>query len=92
MNPVPLFLIIVSLPLLLGGCEEKPKLEGINYDELELREGLSYVKGSNAPYTGKVYELYLNRKKEYEIDFLNGKEHGLYTSWYQNGQKKAETN
>ena len=24
MNPVPLFLIIVSLPLLLGGCGEKP--------------------------------------------------------------------
>ena len=23
MNPVPLFLIIVSLPLLLGGCGEK---------------------------------------------------------------------
>tara|TARA_B100000470_G_C19633696_1_gene321009 strand:- start:360 stop:524 length:165 start_codon:yes stop_codon:yes gene_type:complete len=23
-NPVPLFLIIVSLSLLLGGCEDKP--------------------------------------------------------------------
>jgi len=71
---------------------EEEKHEGVDLKELELREGLSYVKGSNAPYTGKVYELYLNRKKEYEIDFLNGKEHGLYTSWYQNGQKKAETN
>ena len=27
MNPVPLFLIIVSLPLLLGGCGEKPVSE-----------------------------------------------------------------
>jgi len=27
MNPVPLFLIIVSLPLLLGGCGEKPVAE-----------------------------------------------------------------
>ena len=53
MNPVPLFLIIVSLPLLLGGCgekesvgevkseellaETKPELEGVNYNELEYR-------------------------------------------------------
>ena len=35
MNPVPLFLIIVTLPLLLGGCGEKTKLESVNYDELE---------------------------------------------------------
>ena len=27
MNPVPLFLIIVTLPLLLGGCGEKPVAE-----------------------------------------------------------------
>ena len=30
MNPVPLFLIIVTLPLLLGGCEKKPKVESIS--------------------------------------------------------------
>jgi len=28
MKPVPLFLIIVSLPLLLGGCGEKSSSEG----------------------------------------------------------------
>ena len=27
MNPVPLFLIIVTLPLLLGGCEERGVIE-----------------------------------------------------------------
>ena len=35
MNPVTLFLIIVSLPLLLGGCGEKATLDSVNYDELE---------------------------------------------------------
>ena len=29
MNPVPLFLIIVTLPLLLGGCGEKTKVETV---------------------------------------------------------------
>ena len=59
MNPVPLFLIIVSLPLLLGGCgekeavaETKPKPEGVNLEELEEREGIIYLKGSDTPYTG----------------------------------------
>ncbi len=28
MNPVPLFLIIVTLPLLLGGCGEKKERGG----------------------------------------------------------------
>ena len=105
MNPVPLFLIIVSLPLLLGSvCHaelrtwtavngkeveaefvsnekgivklklksgkvfEVPanklskednefisslaKPEGVNYNELEEREGIIYLKGSDTPYTG----------------------------------------
>ena len=29
MNPVPLFLIIVTLPLLLGGCGEKAKVKSV---------------------------------------------------------------
>ena len=29
MNPVPLFLIIVTLPLLLGGCGEKEVVEPV---------------------------------------------------------------
>ena len=37
MNPVPLFLIIVTLPLLLWGCGEKATLDSVNYDELEER-------------------------------------------------------
>ena len=30
MNPVPFFLIIVTLPLLLGGCGEKATVESIS--------------------------------------------------------------
>ena len=119
MNPVPLFLIIVSLPLHLGGCgkepvaevkpveekvlevkeevkpkesvaETKPKTEGVNEEELERREGIMYLKGSDAPYTGKVYGLYPNGHKEYETDFWNGKKDGIDTAWYENGNKKEE--
>ena len=108
MNPVPLFLIIVSLPLLLGGCgenepvaevkpeepvaETKPKLEGVNQDELERREGIMYLKGSDTPYTGKSFELYKDGQKQNESNYKDGKEEGLKIMWYPNGQKRAEGN
>ena len=54
-------------------AETKPELEGVNEEEIEEREGIAYLKGSDTPYTGKVYQLYPNGQKEYETDFWNGK-------------------
>ena len=99
MNPVPLFLIIVTLSLILGGCsieepvtETKLELEGVNAEKLEEREGLAYVKGSDAPYTGKVYGLYENGQKKQEGYVKEGKTHGLIVRWHKNGQKAREAN
>ena len=100
MNPVPLFLIIVSLPLLLGGCgekevnhdETKPKLKSVNVEELEEGEGILYLKGSDTPFTGKVFSLYENGQKEEEANLKNGKVHGLAVTWHQNGQKFRKGN
>ena len=52
MNPVPLFLIIVLLPLLLGGCVEKH--DGVNTEGVELRDGIAYLNGLDTPYTGCI--------------------------------------
>ena len=60
MNPVPLLLIIVTLPLLLGGCGEKHY--GVNTEGVELRDGIAYLKGSDTPYTGKACTIYNNGK------------------------------
>ena len=90
MNPVPLFLIIVTLPLLLGGCGEKH--EGVNQKALELREGVNYLKYSDIPYTGKSFKLNKNGLKWQETNFKDGKEHGLKTMLYENGQKGLEAN
>ena len=104
MNPVPLFLIIVTLPLLLGGCdrlsmigkepvaEAKPELEGVNWFELEEREGIEYLLGSDTPYTGKIYHLYRNGQKYEEGNYKDGKKDGLWTTWHNNGQKEFEAN
>ena len=55
MNPVPFILLAISLPLLLGGCGEKAKLESVNHDELEERRGIAYLKDSETPYTCLLY-------------------------------------
>ena len=134
MNPVPLFLIIVTLPLFLGGCgekitvepvgevktveenqqevkpveekqqevkeevkpeeavvETKPKPEGVNAEEIERREGIMYLKGSDTPYTGTRIR-YVNGRKEAEANFRDGKRDGLLAFWYENGQKMRELN
>ena len=92
MNPVPLFLIIVTLPLLLGGCGEKR--EGVNLEELEISgdilNEIAYHKGS--PYTGKSYKLHLNGQKSMEGNYKDGKAVGLHVNWYENGQRMLEQN
>ena len=97
MNPVPLFLIIVTLPLLLGGCGEKesvaevgPQLDGVNLDQLEKREGIQYLSGSDTPYTGKAFALYENGHKSFEENFNKGISNGLQIMWHENGQKSFE--
>ena len=92
MNPVPLFLLAISLPLLLGGCGEKAILDSVNYDELEERESIIYRKGSDTPYTGKVYELHPNGQKGYEGKYKDGLQEGLIVMWYESGQKRGEVN
>ena len=68
MTPLRLLVLLVSLPLLLGGCggkneiadETQPELEGVNAEEVEEREDIVYLKGSDTPYTGKVFRFHEN--------------------------------
>jgi len=68
------------------------KPEGVNPKELDLREGIIYLKGSDTPYAGKVSALYENGQKKVETNYKDGKREGLTIGWYKNGQKKAEEN
>ena len=100
MNPLPFILLAISLPLLLGGCGEKatvepvaevgPQLDGVNLDQLEKREGIQYLSGSDTPYTGKAFALYENGQKEAEANFKDGKPDGRQVMWHWNGQKSFE--
>ena len=105
MNPVPLFLIIVTLPLLLGGCGEKPvaevqpveekviEVKFIEFKEIEKRDdGLWYRKTVETPYSGGAFTLHSNGKKKSEAIFKHGLLDGVMRGWYANEQKGTEIN
>ena len=93
MNPLRILVLIVTLPLLLGGCggdKKEPVAETIvdpivnllskeelarayDFNKLEEREGLEYLKGSETPYTGIGFELYENGQRAWEYEFKEGK-------------------
>ena len=50
------------------------------------------MKGSEIPYTGKIFGLYRNGQKLSEGNVKDGKHHGLWTQWHENGQKQREAN
>ena len=96
MNPVPLFLIIVTLPLLLGGCGEKNEVEKettVYQPELDFRYEnnieTAYFKGSDIPYTGK-FTVYTYDMKSSEGNYKEGKKDGLIVHWHPNGTKWRE--
>ena len=89
------FVVLLSLPLLLGGCGETE----VNYNELEYRGNsrllhlnLFYLKGADTPFTGKAFMLYKNGKKRKEGKFKDGKRDGPITAWHENGQKLRKAN
>ena len=100
MNPLRLLVLLVSLPLLLGGCEKftvepvavQKAIEGVNAEEVEEREDIVYLKGSDTPYTGKVFRFHENGQMARETSWKEGKQDGLGVTWHENGQKKSEVN
>jgi len=83
MNPVPLLLLAISLPLLLGGCVPK-ETDGRPQSWPGLQLGFPppiWYKPSN--YHGG---------KKYEANYKDGKLDGLVVSWHETGQKHTEAN
>ncbi|MDB4551512.1 toxin-antitoxin system YwqK family antitoxin [Akkermansiaceae bacterium] len=84
-------LLLMAFAVLTIGCGEK-KSEDVNHDELEVREGVAYLKNSDSPYTGKVFEFHDNGQKKSEGNYKDGKQDGHDVTWYDNGQKRSEGN
>ena len=73
-----LLLILISLSL---------SQEPINYETTLIeRDGAFYTKDTNKPYSGPVFSLYDDGKKNKEGTFKDGKRDGEYTYYDKNGK------
>ncbi len=70
------------------GEAQRPELETrktpvYNCGDLEYDEGTDVVYLKNVPFTGKCKSYYENNSLEREVEFLEGKEHGVSKTYYQ---------
>lgn len=61
----------------------------VNYDDLERRDHIAYLKGESKPFTGKAKALHKNGTVKQEITFVNGVKEGAYMTWFPSGKKES---
>ncbi|HOP04529.1 MAG TPA: toxin-antitoxin system YwqK family antitoxin [Tenuifilaceae bacterium] len=77
-------MIIASALIMLASCGNAPK--EIKIHELEDRDGIAYVAKADKPFTGSAYAYFPDGKTVFaKSDFVDGKQHGEYIEYYQNG-------
>ena len=70
--------------------DAKLRSEGIDWNELEFREDIAYLKGSDTPYTGKYFAFWNNGNKN-KGNYKDGKKDGVWTHWHKSGRKSMES-
>ena len=68
----------------------KGEYQGVNYDEFEFRERIAYLKGSDIPYTGKVFRLYKNGQKRHEVNYRTAIRSDYRRVGIQTGRKRVK--
>ena len=81
-------LLSLFVALLMVGCGDGI----VDYDDLENRNGVTYLADEETPFTGRAERFYRNGQKQEEGNYKDGIMQGLWTRWYENGQKKLEWN
>lgn len=89
---------ILAIVFFISGCNSKRFFEKIGLEVeitnvIQIRNEIAYLPNENEPFTGKYEEYYsTNGQKKSETSYKDGKQNGLFTSWYENGKKMSETN
>ena len=58
--------------------------------ELDLRDGILYIRGEDVPFTGKLVEDYGRDARKLAIGIRDGKADGLSRGWFEDGQPEIE--
>ena len=89
---------LLAIVLFISGCDSKRFLGQIGLEEeitnvIQIRNDVAYLPDENEPFTGKYEEYYsTNGQKKSETNYVDGRQNGLFTSWYENGKKEYEEN
>ena len=67
-------------------------INGIKYLKSECTYIFGFLIKKGAPFNGIEHENYHNNQLKSEINYKDGKKHGLCKFWYDNGQLKSEIN
>lgn len=84
MKRISIFLLLIFL--LWISCRNELRIE---IEKLKTADSLSYFY-DNKPFTGIAFKEYTISKLHYEKQFRDGKQNGIITFWYENGEKKSE--
>lgn len=72
-----------------GFAGEAPAEERtIEIDNLIVKDTILYCPDSGKAFTGRAVAYFASGLKEMEVELRNGRPHGKWTHWYENGQKK----
>ncbi len=66
--------------------EERPELLAFNVDSLVLENRNGILYRNNAPFSGKLYQLNTQEDTLMIAGYFNGKEHGVWKRFFDNGQ------
>ncbi len=77
------FLLIISTAVFISSCAD----ETLNSSQTLSINGSVYKLNSTKPFTGTVITKHKNGVKIKEVNYKNGKEHGLYKFWRTDGSK-----
>lgn len=62
----------------------------VDLSKLEYKDSVYYEQNSKKPYTGTAVEYYGNGNKRMELSFVNGRESGKMTMWFNSEQVEIE--
>ena len=77
---------MLAATILTTGCKR------VEVQVEEREDGLFYKSGETEPFTGDGLVYHTTGKPAQEGQFQDGKQTGLWTTWYVNGQKESEGN
>ena len=80
--------LFVIIFILLFASWSKPR--EVNITDMEIREGITYVKGETKAFTGIIKSYYDNGALKEDTPYKDGKENGYYYLYNSNGTYRTK--